>query len=103
MNFLLDLGFTFLTIGFIEAVIKPIAKKFVQRKILKYSPIALKYLDAQLPQFLGERTGPELEQIVSAKLEELTGEPWNKAELDHVFKIFDIRIAADQLSVNPKT
>jgi hypothetical protein len=103
MNLFLDLVSTFLMLGFMEAVVKPIAKKLVQRKILKYSPIALKYLDAQLPQLLGERTGPELEQIVGAKLEELTGESWNKAELDSVFKIFDIRIAADQLSAKPKT
>jgi hypothetical protein len=97
MNFLLDLGFTFLMLGFMEAVVKPIAKRFVQRKVLRYSPIVLAYLDKQLLQLLGKYTGPELEQIVNAKLEELTGEPWNKSELNEVFKIFDVRIAADRL------
>lgn len=96
MRIIIDVTLGFLTLGFIEAVIKPIAKRFVQRKVLKYSPILLEYLDKQMPQLLGRYSGAELEQIVNAKLEELTGETWNKSELDQVFGIFDIRVTADR-------
>jgi hypothetical protein len=96
MRIIIDVAIGFLTLGFIEAVVKPIAKRFVQRKVLKYTPALLEYLDGQLPRLLGQYNGKELEQIVNAKLEELTGETWSKAELDQVFGIFDVRITADR-------
>lgn len=97
MNFISDLVLSFLMLGFIEAVVKPIAKRFVQRKILKYSPVVLEAIDKQMPQLLGACDGKELEQIVKTKLEGLTGESWNQDELEEVFKIFDIRITADRV------
>lgn len=97
MQIIVDLGIGFLMLGFAEAVIKPIAKRFVQRKILKYSPVLLEYLDKQMPQLLGTYSGKELEQVVNTKLEEITGETWNKAELDRLFSIFDVRITADRI------
>lgn len=96
MNYIFDIIGAFLMLGFMEAVVKPIAKRFIQRKILKYSPIALEALDKQLPQLLGKYSGAELEQIIKTKLEDLTGETWNKDELDQVFGVFDIRITADR-------
>jgi hypothetical protein len=96
MNLLFDLITAFLILGFAEAVVKPIAKRFVQRKILKYSPIVLEAIDKQMPQLLGAYDGKELEQVVKTKLEGLTGESWNQDELEEVFKIFDIRITADR-------
>lgn len=96
MRFLLDVAIGFVALGMVEAVVKPIAKRFVRRKLLKYTPVLLEYLDRQMPQLLGRYSGAELEQIVNNKLEELTGETWNKAELDQVFKVFDIRITADR-------
>jgi hypothetical protein len=97
MNFISDLVLSFLMLGFIEAVVKPIAKRFIQRKILKYSPVVLEAIDKQMPQLLGAYDGKELEQIVKTKLEGLTGETWNQDELEEVFKIFDIRITADRI------
>jgi hypothetical protein len=96
MRIIIDVVIGFVTLGVIEAVVKPIAKRFVQRKVLRYAPILLEYLDRQMPQLLGQYSGAELEQIVNAKLEELTGETWNKAELDQVFGIFDVRVTADR-------
>jgi hypothetical protein len=96
MRIIIDVALGFLTLGLIEAVVKPIAKRFVQRKVLKYAPTLFEYLDKQMPRLLGQYDGKELEQIVNAKLEELTGETWSKAELDQVFGIFDVRITADR-------
>jgi hypothetical protein len=96
MRLLIDFIVGFLMLGVTEAVIKPIAKRFIRRKILKYAPVAMDVLDKQLPRLLGTYSGKELEQIVSYKLEELTGEPWDKAELDQIFGLFDVRITADR-------
>lgn len=97
MRVLLDAGIGFVILGFVEAVVKPIAKQFVQRKILTYSPKVLEWVDKKLPQMLTEYNGEQLEQVVRLKLEEITGESWSKAEMNEVFSLLDVRVTADRL------
>ncbi len=72
MRWLLDLAAAFLVLGLVEALVKPLARRFVQR-----------------------RSGAELEQVVRQKLEALTGESWKGEDLGPPFALFDPRAAAD--------
>lgn len=96
MRYLLDFGIGFLVLGFTEAVVKPIATKFVKRKILTYGPVVYSMLDKQMPHLLTKLNGEQLEQFVKEKLEELTGSEWKKSELEEFFKSYDPRITASQ-------
>ena len=43
---MINLLWTFVLLGLVEAVIKPLAKRFVQRRILKAAPAILRAIDA---------------------------------------------------------
>jgi hypothetical protein len=96
MRWLIDLAAAFLVLGLSEAVIKPIAKRFVQRRILRAAPLVFAQLDPCLPALLQDCNGAQLEQIVRTKLEALTGESWAGEDLDLLFRLFDPRLAADR-------
>ena len=97
MNWLLDVTTAFLLLGLTEAVIKPIAKRFVQRRLIQHAPTLLRFLDAQMPSLLQAYRGQELEQVVRTQLEKLTGESWAGENIDEVFRLYDPRITADRL------
>jgi hypothetical protein len=96
MRLIIEAVLFFLVLGFTEAIIKPTAKQWVRRRVIKYAPMALGALDAQMPNLLKEYDGKQLEQVVRTKLESLTGETWSKEELDEVFRMYDPRITADK-------
>lgn len=96
MKLLIEAILFFLTLGFTEAVIKPVAKQWVRRRVIKYAPMVLEILDKQMPELLKAYDGKQLEQVVRSKLESLTGETWSKEELDEVFRMYDPRITADK-------
>ncbi len=102
MKYVLDLLTFFLTLGFVEAVVKPIARKWTQRKILAIAPVLLQKLDAILPDLVQSGDGCDLEAKVRAIAEELTGEDWGDADLDPLFQMFDIRKTADFLQQKEK-
>lgn len=97
MRIVIDLLVAFLVLGVVEAVIKPIAKRFVQRRLLQHAPTLLGFLDAQMPSLLQAYRGQELEQVVRTQLEKLTGESWAGENIDEVFRLYDPRITADRL------
>lgn len=94
---LYNLGISFLTLGVVEAIIKPTAKKIVQRKIIKFAPLVYKAIDPMMPYLLVRYSGPELEQIVRRKFEELTGEDWSQADIEPFWRWYDPRKNADHL------
>lgn len=96
MRLLLDLLVAFLLLGLVEALVKPIAKRLVQRRILRVAPLVLSQLDPFMPALLQQCSGAQLEQIVRTKLEALTGESWAGEDLSLLFRLFDPRIAADR-------
>ncbi|MGB5135749.1 MAG: hypothetical protein WBN89_11305 [Prochlorococcaceae cyanobacterium] len=96
MRVLLDLLIACLLLGLIEALVKPVAKRFMQRRILRTAPLVLAQLDPFMPALLQQCSGAELEQIVRTKLETLTGESWAGEDLSLLFRLFDPRIAADR-------
>lgn len=95
MRWLLDLAVAFLALGAVEAVVKPLARRFVQRRILAVAPMLFRQLDPLLPGLLQRSSGAELEQVVRQKLEALTGESWATDDLEPLFELFDPRAAAD--------
>lgn len=98
MGRLFDLLVAFLALGVIEAVIKPLAKRWAQRRLLAAAPAVLQYIDSLLPELVLTCTGPELESRVRAAFEEVTGESWAGADLNPFFALYDIRLAAAHLS-----
>ncbi len=95
MRWLLDLAVAFLALGVIEALVKPLARRFVQRRILAVAPVLFRQLDPLLPALLERCSGAELELVVRQKLEALTGESWATDDLGPLFALFDPREAAD--------
>ena len=96
MRLILDLTLTFAGIGLVEAVIKPIAKRWAQRRILAAAPAVLELLDRQMPDLLKQFNGQQLEQIVRHKLESITGESWAQQSIEPIFRLYDPRITADR-------
>ena len=86
----------FLTLGITEAIIKPIAKRVVQRRILKAAPVILREVDLRLPELLTLPTGAALESRVRSIAEEVTGESWAEADLGPLFTMFDLRRAVSR-------
>lgn len=97
MRVALDLLLAFAGIGVMEALIKPIAKRWVQRRLLKAAPAVMELLDRQMPQLLTQLTGAQLEEIVRHKLESVTGESWAGRDIEPIFRLYDPRITATRL------
>ena len=81
----------FLTLGLTEAVVKPVAKRWVQRRILKAAPAILREVDLRLPELLTLPSGAALEARVRTIAEEVTGESWATDDLGPLFTLFDLR------------
>lgn len=90
---LLDLAIAFAMLGITEAVVKPLAKRWVQRRILRAAPAILRAIDASLPELLAQPTGTALEVQARSIAEEMTGEFWAEADLGPLFTMFDLRRA----------
>lgn len=90
---MINLLLIFVGIGLTEAVVKPIAKRFVQRRILGAAPTVLRAIDARLPELLALPTGEALEARVRLIAEEVTGESWAEDDLGPLFELFDLRRA----------
>ena len=90
---MINLLWTFVLLGLVEAVIKPLAKRWVQRRILKAAPVILREVDRRLPELLTLPTGEALEARVRTIAEEVTGESWATDDLGPLFELFDLRRA----------
>jgi len=86
----------FITLGLTAAIVTPIAKRVVKRRLIRWAPTAMDILDREMPQLFGNRSGKELTDMLRTKLEILTGESWSDADLDDLFRLYDPRITADK-------
>jgi len=96
ISLFLELTYAFAILGLTEAVIKPIAKKFIQAKILKYAPMVFDALDPVMPELIAKYDSKELEVIVREEFEELTGEDWSNVNLNTFWQLYDPRKNADK-------
>ena len=86
----------FVAIGLTAAIVTPIAKRVVKRKLIRWGPAAMELLDRELPHLFGRYSGTEITAMVRTRLETLTGESWSDADLNDVFQLYDPRITADK-------
>ena len=86
----------FVAIGLTAAIVTPIAKRVVKRRLIRWAPTALELLDRELPHLFGRYSGVEITAMLRTRLETLTGESWSDADLDDVFTLYDPRITADK-------
>lgn len=93
---MINLLWAFVLLGLVEAVVKPLAKRWVQRRILRAAPAILREVDRRLPELLTLPTGAALEARVRTIAEEVTGESWAEDDLGPLFEMFDLRKAADR-------
>ena len=93
---MINLLWAFVLLGLVEAVIKPVAKRWVRRRILRAAPAILREVDRRLPELLTLPTGAALESRVRSIAEEVTGESWATDDLGPLFEMFDLRKAADR-------
>lgn len=98
MRLFFDAALAFVTLGVIEAVVKPIAKQFVQGRILRYAPAVLDVIDPIMPSLMAQYSGEEMDDIVRAHFESVTGESWANVNLAPFWTLYDPRRAADRLS-----
>lgn len=85
-----ELLVAFLMLGFVEAVIKPIAIRVVQWKIVKLGSIAMRYIDANVDKFV-HMDRKDVEHYVRQYMEGVTGMKWTDRDLDQIFKLHDCR------------
>lgn len=97
MRLLVDLVIAFLSIGFAEAVLKPLAKWFVERRIRGVAPVVLAELDRHLPQLLQAGGREAIESFVRGELEAATGQAVPQGDVERLFALFDPRMTADRL------
>ena len=93
MRLLLDAALLFLSLGITEAVIKPLAKRFVQRRLLAAAPLVLREIDRRLPELIQLPSPDAVEARVQQLAEQATGESWSPHQLDQLFSLFDLRKA----------
>ena len=93
MRYIFDGIFVFLTLGLTEAVIKPLAKRFVQRRLLAAAPLVLREVDRRLPELIQLPDGASVEARVRELAEQATGESWATDDLGPLFELFDLRRA----------
>lgn len=98
MRLFFDALLAFITLGVVEAVVKPIAKQFVQGRILRYAPAVLEIIDPMMPALMGQYSGQEIDDIVRAHFESVTGENWANVNLAPFWTLYDPRRAADKLN-----
>ena len=96
MHWLIDLALAFGLLGLSEALVKPIAKRLVQRRLLAAAPLVFEHLDPLMPGLLRCCSGAEVEGVVRRQLEAITGESWASDDLGPLFALFDPRAAADR-------
>lgn len=90
---MISLLWAFVLLGLVEAVVKPVAKRWIQRRILRAAPVILREVDRRLPELLTLPTGAALEARVRSIAEEVTGESWATDDLGPLFTMFDLRRA----------
>lgn len=91
-----SIAIAFVLLGIEEALIKPVAKSFTKRKIVKHAPAAMQFLDEIMPGAFSRYNANDLNLLLKQRLESATGESWGEKEVDRMFAIYDPRITASK-------
>lgn len=93
MRALIDAIWVFIGLGVTEAIAKPIAKRWIKRRIIKAAPAVLEKVDLILPEIINLPDATSVEAKVRAVAEEVTGESWDNVDVSPLFELFDLRKA----------
>lgn len=93
---LADAVFFFLGVGFMEAVVKPLATRFFKKQISTHLSPALDFLDSRLPEMIGRKRGDEIEAALRDWLEIEQNIKTTQKEINYIFGIYDARVTADR-------
>lgn len=96
MRYIFDGILVFIGLGLTEALVKPLAKRFVQRRLLAAAPLVLREIDRRLPELIQLPTPDAVEARVRELAEQATGENWAGADLGPLFELFDLRRAVQR-------
>jgi hypothetical protein len=83
-----DAVVTFVTLGFTEAVVKPIAKALVQKSMKRALPYVYERLDNEMPTLL-KTTPLEMVAEFGAAIEQATGQPATRKQIAYVARNYD--------------
>ena len=84
-----------------KALIEPLAARIGRRYIPSAVARVLNILDPFMPRLMAELSSSELETVVRAQLEKLTGESWKvDGQLQQFFEVFDPRVSASKAEKN---
>lgn len=87
-----------------KALIEPLAARIGRRYIPSAVAKVLNILDPFMPRLMAELSPSELETVVRAQLEKLTGESWKvDGQLQQFFEVFDPRVSASKAAKNEFT
>lgn len=103
MTMALSLLLAFLTLGVTEAVIKPLAKWFVERRIRAALPGLFAALDPIMPTMIANYEAGALENRVREELSAITGQDWTKQEVETFFRLYDPRENARRIRDQART
>jgi hypothetical protein len=96
-TWVLDLVISFILLGLVEVLIKPAAAYWVRRKLIRWTPLVLVYVDQVFPDLMAGNSSEDLEKLVRAKFSELTGTDWSDTDLDYFWKLYDPRVTLKKL------
>jgi len=88
---LLDLFVAFVLLGVLEAIIKPVAIRVIQWKVIKYGALAMSFLDQHVKDFT-DLEGEQIENALRNYMEEVTRTEWTDRDLDKIFRLHDMRL-----------
>ena len=88
---LLDLFVAFVLLGVLEAIVKPVAIRVIQWKVIKYGALAMSFLDQHVKDFT-DLEGEQIENALRNYMEEVTRTEWTDRDLDKIFRLHDMRL-----------
>jgi hypothetical protein len=98
INWSLDLFVSFILLGLTEALVKPAATYWARKNIIKWTPVALSYVDQILPDFVLSEATVDLDRLVRDKLSAVTGEDWSNKNIDYFWHVYDPRVTLSKLN-----
>lgn len=89
MRWILDALVAFFTLGFTEAVVKPIATRLVDRQLRRALPYIYEHLDNEMPSLLRTATSEVMTSHIAASISKATGELATPRQIEQVVALYN--------------
>jgi hypothetical protein len=94
MRWILDALVAFFTLGFTEAVVKPVATRLVDRQLRRALPYIYEHLDNEMPSLLRTATPELMTSQIAASISKVTGEIATPRQIEQVVSLYSPIAAA---------